>query len=103
MLQCKLSNFYRLVGVDAYSFEQKIHHIAQHIQLPEAPKVGPDLAAAPKDNQIPPLLILNIQLPTYKVSQRKAPAEGFRGLFCQGNVVYACLRDLCCPKSTQKR
>lgn len=64
----------RLVGVDAYSFQQKIYHIAQHIQLPEPPKLGPDLSQLPADKQLPPLLVMNIQLPTHKV-----PASPPRG------------------------
>lgn len=58
----------RLIGVDAYSFDQKLYHIAQHVQLPEAPKLGPDHSQLPAEQQLPPFLILNIQLPTYKVS-----------------------------------
>ena len=57
----------RLVGVDAYEFEKKLYHIAQHVELPPAPRVGPGHSALPQDQQLPPLLIINIQLPLYPV------------------------------------
>ena len=58
----------RLIGVDCYSFAQKLFHIADHVQLPDAPKLGAKHASLPADQQLPPLLVLNIQLPMYKVS-----------------------------------
>ena len=61
------SVFDRLVGVDAYQFEKKLYHIAQHVDLPPAPKVGPGHSALPQDQQLPPHLIINIQLPLYPV------------------------------------
>lgn len=56
---------YRLVGVDVYSFDFKLYHIAQHVQLPEVPVVGPAAQALPADQKLPPLLIINMQLPMY--------------------------------------
>lgn len=55
----------RLVGVDMYSFDTKVNHIARYIELPPAPTLGPEAAALPEDQRIPPLLIINLQLPTY--------------------------------------
>lgn len=57
----------RPVGVDFYSFDFKINHIAKHIQLPPAPALGPGALAVPPGERLPPLLIVNIQLPTYTV------------------------------------
>jgi hypothetical protein len=57
----------RLLGCDIYSFDFKINHISRHIQLPEPPALGPGARALPPGQQLPPLLVLNIQLPTYSV------------------------------------
>ena len=57
----------RLLGCDIYSFDFKINHISRHIQLPEPPALGPEARALPPGQQLPPLLVLNIQLPTYSV------------------------------------
>lgn len=59
---------YRLLGVDMYSFDTKLFHIAQHVELPAAPTLGPKAQALPADEKMPPLLILNLQLPTYAPS-----------------------------------
>ncbi|PSC69289.1 plant F14N23-31 [Micractinium conductrix] len=59
---------YRLLSVDVYSFDFKLFHIAQHVQLPEAPRLGPEALALPHDQQLPPLLIINLQLPWYPPS-----------------------------------
>ncbi|KAL4439907.1 hypothetical protein ABPG75_002908 [Micractinium tetrahymenae] len=56
---------YQLLGVDIYSFDFKLFHIAQHIQLPDPPRLGPEALALPQDQQLPPLLIINLQLPFY--------------------------------------
>ncbi|EFN52720.1 hypothetical protein CHLNCDRAFT_138257 [Chlorella variabilis] len=63
-----------LVGVDVYSFDFKLYHIAQHVQLPEVPVVGPAAQALPADQKLPPLLIINMQLPMYGVEQPAALA-----------------------------
>lgn len=57
----------RMLGCDIYSFDFKINHISRHIQLPEVPSLGPAARALPQGQQVPPLLVLNIQLPTYPV------------------------------------
>ncbi|KAK9808688.1 hypothetical protein WJX72_001980 [[Myrmecia] bisecta] len=59
---------YRLLNVDIYSFDFKLNHIARHVKLPEAPRLGPEALALPPDQQLPPLLIINIQIPTYPAS-----------------------------------
>jgi hypothetical protein len=58
----------RLIGVDVYTFDFKIYHIAQHVTLPPAPVLGPGAAELPADQALPPLLIINMQLPTYPPS-----------------------------------
>jgi hypothetical protein len=58
----------RLLGVDIFSFDSKVDHIAQRIELPPAPTLGPAAAALGPDKRIPPLLIVNLQLPTYAPS-----------------------------------
>eukprot|EP01026_Neomeris_dumetosa_P026577 TRINITY_DN21695_c0_g1_i6.p1 TRINITY_DN21695_c0_g1~~TRINITY_DN21695_c0_g1_i6.p1 ORF type:complete len:350 (+),score=24.21 TRINITY_DN21695_c0_g1_i6:146-1195(+) len=51
---------YELVGVDLFSFEKKMFHIAKHIELPN------DLTSRKSPDKIlPPLLIINILLPVY--------------------------------------
>ena len=69
----------RLVGVDCYSFEQKLFHIAEHIQLPDPPKLGPKHAALSAEEQLPALLVMNIQLPMYKVPN---PTFGMPKISC---------------------
>eukprot|EP00887_Chlorella_sp_A99_P000473 scaffold17.g473.t1 len=59
---------YRVLGVDMYSFDSKLFHVAQHVELPKPPQLGPAAAALPPDQQLPPLLIFNVQLPTYAPS-----------------------------------
>ena len=92
----------RLIGVDAYSFEQKIHHIAQHVELPPAPKLGPDASALPPAQQIPPLLIINIQLPLYSVRSRESLSARHADLchpaaaHCPGQL---CLQEVLFPWS----
>ena len=56
-----------LAGVDIYSFEQKINHIARHVRLPQAPALGPGASALRQEEQIPPILVINVQLPIYSV------------------------------------
>ena len=57
----------RLLGCDVYSFEFKINHIARHIRLPNGPALGPAALALPPEQRVPPLLVINIQLPMYPV------------------------------------
>ncbi|KAG7670656.1 hypothetical protein Ndes2526B_g00441 [Nannochloris sp. 'desiccata'] len=61
-------NIYKLIGVDMYSFDRKLFHIAQHVELPAAPKLGPEALALPQNQRLPPLLIITLQLPTYAPS-----------------------------------
>ncbi|KAK9813897.1 hypothetical protein WJX73_003693 [Symbiochloris irregularis] len=58
-------SFYSLAGVDIYSFEQKINHIARHVRLPEAPQLGRGATELPENERIPPILVINVQLPIY--------------------------------------
>lgn len=59
----------RLLGCDIYSFGFKINHISRHIQLPTPPILGAAAYSLPPSEQIPPLLVINIQLPMYPVRQ----------------------------------
>lgn len=56
---------YRLLGADLFAFERKIHHIAHHVDLPPVPRLGDACATLPLEERLPPLLIINIQLPSY--------------------------------------
>jgi hypothetical protein len=67
---------HRLLGCDIYSFDFKINHIARHIQLPDPPLLGPEARLLPPSQQIPPLLVLNIQLPMYLVSAQSSVRSG---------------------------
>ena len=42
--------------------------VALLTQLPEPPKLGPGALALPPDQQLPPLLIITMQMPWYPVS-----------------------------------
>ena len=53
--------------MDIYSFDFRLGHIAKHVQLPPPPRLG-DLSSLPKEQRLPPLLVLNLQLPEYPVS-----------------------------------
>lgn len=60
-------SIYKLLAVDLYSFEFKLSHIAKHVQLPTPPPLG-DLSSLPAKERLPPLLVINIQLPDYPPS-----------------------------------
>ncbi len=60
----------RLLSADIYSFEFKIFHIAQHVQLPKPPRLGPKALALPPHERLPPILVINMQLPMYSVRPR---------------------------------
>lgn len=64
----KAALFCRLVNVDVYSFDFKLDHIAKHLQLPAAPRLGPAAMQLPPEERLPPVLVINLQLPTYPVS-----------------------------------
>ncbi len=58
----------RLVNVDIYSFDFKLNHIAKHLKLPAAPRLGPAALDMPPEERLPPVLVVNVQLPNYPVS-----------------------------------
>lgn len=58
----------RLVNVDIYTFDFKLNHIAKHLQLPATPKLGPAALDMPPGERLPPVLVVNVQLPAYPVS-----------------------------------
>lgn len=56
-----------MLDVDAYSFDFKLMHIAKHVQLP-APPTLPSQAHLPREDRLPPLIVVNMQMPDYPVS-----------------------------------
>ena len=62
----------RFIAADLYAFDFKLNHIAQHVLLPPAPDV-PDQTHLQPEEQLPPLLVVNIQLPGYPVSTQSRP------------------------------
>jgi len=62
--------------VDAYSFDFKIHHAARHVRLPARPALSPAHLALPPHERLPPLLIINLQLPMYPPSLFGGQTDG---------------------------
>lgn len=81
--------FYRLVAMDMFSFPSRANHIARHMALPPIPQ-------HPTATTLPPMLIVNLQLPLY-------PPPFFGNLDGPGHsiIYYFVLREDFDPASTE--
>lgn len=53
---------YTIVGCDSFSFEAKVDHMAKQVQLPEPSEAALEMS---KKLNLPPLLVINLQMPMY--------------------------------------
>ncbi len=60
-----LCSLYTLVECDNFSFDTKVDHIAEHVELPVPSE---EALEASKRLQLPPLLIVHLQMPMYSPS-----------------------------------
>lgn len=58
-------SLYTLVECDNFSFDTKVDHIAEHVELPEPSE---EAMEASKRLQLPPILIIHLQMPMYSPS-----------------------------------